>query len=135
MKHMPDRPLDPLPSIKIKLSALIVGAVSVTVDGTVTAAGAGSAPISIVSTTGTHDVTVNGDVAGDFGAPELERFAGSNTGFSCRNLNLVLSINNPRYIRKQQPSTQATFVFDNHAKHLRIQLLHHRRLRREKHVN
>ena len=31
MKHMPDRPLDPLPSIKIKLSALIVGAVSVTV--------------------------------------------------------------------------------------------------------
>ena len=31
MKHMPERPLDPLPSIKIKLSALIVGAVSVTV--------------------------------------------------------------------------------------------------------
>ena len=31
MKHMPEHPLDPLPSIKIKLSALIVGAVSVTV--------------------------------------------------------------------------------------------------------
>jgi signal transduction histidine kinase len=31
VKHMPERPLDPLPSIKIKLSALIVGAVSVTV--------------------------------------------------------------------------------------------------------
>ncbi len=31
MKHMPERPLDPLPSIKIKLSALIVGAVSITV--------------------------------------------------------------------------------------------------------
>jgi signal transduction histidine kinase len=31
MKHMPERPLDPLPSIKIKLSALIVGAVGITV--------------------------------------------------------------------------------------------------------
>ena len=31
MRHLPDRPLDPLPSIKIKLSALIVGAVGVTV--------------------------------------------------------------------------------------------------------
>jgi signal transduction histidine kinase len=31
MRHMPDRPLDPLPSIKIKLSALIVGAVGITV--------------------------------------------------------------------------------------------------------
>jgi len=31
VKHMPEHPLDPLPSIKIKLSALIVGAVSVTV--------------------------------------------------------------------------------------------------------
>jgi signal transduction histidine kinase len=31
MKHIPDRPLDPLPSIKIKLSALIVGAVGITV--------------------------------------------------------------------------------------------------------
>ncbi|MGZ4737167.1 MAG: sensor histidine kinase [Acidimicrobiia bacterium] len=31
MKHLPDRPLDPLPSIKIKLSALIVGAVGITV--------------------------------------------------------------------------------------------------------
>ena len=31
MRHIPDRPLDPLPSIKIKLSALIVGAVGITV--------------------------------------------------------------------------------------------------------
>jgi signal transduction histidine kinase len=31
MRHMPERPLDPLPSIKIKLSALIVGAVGITV--------------------------------------------------------------------------------------------------------
>jgi signal transduction histidine kinase len=31
MKHIPERPLDPLPSIKIKLSALIVGAVGITV--------------------------------------------------------------------------------------------------------
>lgn len=31
MKHMPERPLDPLPSIKVKLSALIVGAVGITV--------------------------------------------------------------------------------------------------------
>jgi signal transduction histidine kinase len=31
MRHVPERPLDPLPSIKIKLSALIVGAVGITV--------------------------------------------------------------------------------------------------------
>ncbi len=31
MRHVPERPLDPLPSIKIKLSALIVGAVATTV--------------------------------------------------------------------------------------------------------
>lgn len=31
MKRVPERPLDPLPSIKIKLSALIVGAVGITV--------------------------------------------------------------------------------------------------------
>jgi signal transduction histidine kinase len=31
LRHIPDHPLDPLPSIKIKLSALIVGAVGITV--------------------------------------------------------------------------------------------------------
>ena len=31
VRHVPERPLDPLPSIKIKLSALIVGAVGITV--------------------------------------------------------------------------------------------------------
>ena len=43
------------------------GAVIVTVNGDVTTPTAGSAPISMVSSTGTHTVLVNSDIAGDFG--------------------------------------------------------------------
>ena len=46
-------------------------------------------------------------------------------GFASGDLDLLFRVINSRYVGEEQSSSRAALVFDNHAKHSRIQFLHH----------